>query len=370
MTSKTGKMYLYDSVYVTLKNEILGGVYQPDDSLPSEREISLRFDVDRATVRKSLSYLVKDGLIDKRAGARTKVIYGKNTAASMITSNLIGFFIIENASTSKRSRQPLYSDVLYQIEIASKQYEATILFSTVNSESAFINMISQHQFKGIVFASKTENSYIELAEKAGIKTVQIFGYISTGLTICNDNLSSGILAITHLIENGHKKIAFITGSDDYQSSKSRFVGGWSTLLSNHIQLPDEYVIEGDWEYESGYESALKLLNLGKKRPTAIYAFNDIMALGAIDAITASGFNVPADISIISTDNMSQLRTLDKKLTTTDSNIETIAKIALDYFYNSTMEIKDMHGIKIEVPVTLIKGDTVRDISKNSERNER
>jgi len=359
----SGKKYLYEIVYSTLKNEILDGVYPFGEFLPSEREISIRFGVDRATARKALALLVNDGLVEKRAGAGTKVVYRSDapvTENSSGSRNLIGFFIIEEGSVSKKITQPFYSDLFYQIECECKKFDANVIYSTLQSENDYLNIISQHHFSGVIFASKTDDSYIKYAENAGIKVAQIMGYTSCGLTICYDNIAAGMLAVNHLVEKGHRKISFITGPKDYLSSRDRFVGALGALYHHKIALPPEYVLEGNWEYESGYENAKKLIALNKKRPTAIYVFNDMMALGAIDAIIEAGLSIPKDISIISNDNMTVVRRREQKLTTTDANVEMIAKITLDYFFNSKLE--NLHGIKMVVPVTLVEGDTVADLN--------
>ncbi len=359
-----GKKYLYEIVYSTLKQEIMDSVYPYDVFLPSEKDISTRFEVDRATVRKALAFLVEDGIVEKRAGAGTKVIYRgeRTTPACLSNGRLIGFFIIEHGSSSKKITQPFYSDLFYQIENECKKYDANVIYSTIYNEAEYLNIISQRRFDGIIFASKTEDSYIQHAENAGIKVAQMLGYSSSGLTVCYDNVAAGTLAVNHLIEKGHKKIALITGPKDYQSSKDRFMGALSSMILHNIPLHSDYVLEGNWEYDSGYDCASKLLAMGEERPTAIYAFNDMMALGVIDAITNAGLSIPKDISIISNDNMNEIRRREQRLTTTDANVEKISEIALDYFFNS--RLTNLQGIKIVVPVALVEGDTVSDLNQN------
>ena len=72
-----GKKFLYEEVYETLKGEILEGVLDYGVRLPSEREISLRFSVERTTVRKALQMLVDDALVEKQPGIGTRVVFRK-----------------------------------------------------------------------------------------------------------------------------------------------------------------------------------------------------------------------------------------------------------------------------------------------------
>ncbi|WRS27863.1 GntR family transcriptional regulator [Oscillospiraceae bacterium MB08-C2-2] len=354
------KRYLYEIVYTTLKEEILEGIYPFDVFLPPERDISVRFSVDRATARKSLALLVKDGLVEKRAGAGTKVVYRKDLPPSESScGDLIGFFIIEEGSVSKKITQPFYSDLFFQVEKECRKFDANIIYSTLYNENDYLSILSQHHFTGIIFASKTDKFYIEAAENLGIKVAQIPGYSSRGLSVCYDNVAAGTHAVNHLIAKGHTKISLITGPRDYQTSRDRLAGALAALFQHGLCVPEEYVLEGDWEYESGYSIANTLLGMGHERPTSIYVFNDMMALGVIDAINEAGLNIPEDISIIGSDNMSDIRRREQKLTTTDGNVDMIAQIVLDYFFNSNLE--SMKGIKIIVPAALVEGDTVRDL---------
>ena len=357
-----GRKYLYDVVYNTLKSEILNNTYSFGIILPSEREISLRFEVDRTTVRKALEFLVSDGLVEKRAGVGTKVTYNPNRQTQLLPNGddqLVGFFIVEDSAANKKISQPFYSDLFYQVEDQCKNFSANVIYSTIKNEEDLVNMITKRRFSGIIFASRTEESYVRITEEHGIKVAQILGYNSKGLTICYDSVSAGFIAIDHLAKNGHKNIALITGPEDFHTSKDRLAGVMLALFEHDILITKTHIFVGNWEFETGYQSAMKILNF-PTRPTAIYSFNDMMALGAMQAITDSGLRVPQDISIISSDNMSILRSNEQALTTTNVNIGALAKIAIDYFFNGSSFYMD--GIKITVPVAFLEGDTVRNLN--------
>lgn len=359
-----GRKYLYEIVYSTLKEEILNGIYPYNIILPAEREISSRFQVDRATVRKALELLVNDRLVEKHAGLGTKVIYqqeAKQEAPLYFKGDdqLVGFFIVEDGVANKTISQPFYADLFYQVEDRCKGYSVNVIYSTIKNENDMVNMINKRRFSGIVFASRTDDSYIDIAREQDIKVVQILGHNNKGLSICYDSTYAGFLAVDYLIKKGHSDIALITGPNDFQTSKDRMAGVLLSMFENDLSVDKSSVFEGNWEYESGYQNTMKILAL-PKRPTAIYSFNDMMALGAIQAITDSGLKIPFDISIISSDNMSTLRASDLALTTTDVNISKLAKIAVDYFFNGSSS--HMDGMKIIVPVGFLEGDTVRDIT--------
>jgi DNA-binding LacI/PurR family transcriptional regulator len=357
---KKGRQYLYKVVYDTLKSEILEKSYSYGALLPSEREISLRFDVDRTTVRKALEMLVSDGLVEKHAGVGTCVTYVHDYKVEGILGNgsskLIGFFVVENGTVDKKIAQPFYSDLFYHVEKECKRHGANIIYSTILKVEDLLVMVSTQSFAGIIFASKVDETYVKIAEDQGIKVAQILGYCNRGLTIRYDSIAAGKMAVNHLVEKGHQNIAFITGPNDFGVSSDRLMGVLAAMNNHGLTVKKDLICEGNWEYEGGYACAKRILAL-KRDITAIYSFNDMMAIGAIQAITDEGLKVPEDISMIGNDNMSEIRLNGQLLTTIDSNVQILARVAIDYFFDDNIHY--VSGTKIIVPVTFVEGSTVR-----------
>ena len=355
-----GRQYLYEVVYKTLKSEILEGIYPHGIILPSEREISIRFDVDRTTVRRALEMLVTERLVEKRAGVGTHVIFKQDNPGftAMGNDKLVGFFVVENGSFDKKISQPFYSDLFYYVEEHCKRHSANLIYSTIKTLEDLTSMIASLGFSGIIFASKVEDDYVQLVKSRGIKVAQILGYNTHSLIIRYDSAAAGKITIDYLAERGHRNIAFITGPKDFHVTSERMMGVLLAMHNHGIPIKNDQVFEGNWEYESGYECTNKILALCE-RPTAIYAFNDMMAMGAMQAITDAGLKIPDDISIVSTDNMSKMSSGVQRLTTTDTNIPILASVATDYFFNDALQYTD--GTKIIVPISFVEGDTVKDL---------
>jgi DNA-binding LacI/PurR family transcriptional regulator len=110
---------------------------------------------------------------------------------------------------------------------------------------------------------------------------------------------AGELAAQHLLSLGHQRIAIIV---DEPQQTTRFVGFRSALLSAGIPLQKEMIQQGDSTIESGHIAARTLLT-SSHRPTAIFAANDWMAIGALEAAREAGLRVPEDLSIIGLDNV-------------------------------------------------------------------
>jgi len=122
-----------------------------------------------------------------------------------------------------------------------------------------------------------------------------------GFAIAMDDAAAAAAATDHLIGLGHRRIGFITGSDEYSLSGARLTGFRSAIRAAGLKSDDSLIGKGDFTFESGAEATRKLLALDD-RPTAIVASSDQMALAALEVARAQGLEVPRDLSIISFDD--------------------------------------------------------------------
>ncbi|MBN1897961.1 MAG: LacI family DNA-binding transcriptional regulator [Spirochaetes bacterium] len=129
-----------------------------------------------------------------------------------------------------------------------------------------------------------------------------------------DNRGGASEAVQYLIDQGHKKIAHIAGWKTVANGRDRLFGYKSTLKKNGISHKDDYIREGDFTEITGYYKMKDLLGL-KDRPTAVFAANDLMAIGAIRAVQETGLGVPGDISIVGFDDIPSAKYSNPPLTT-------------------------------------------------------
>lgn len=146
--------------------------------------------------------------------------------------------------------------------------------------------------------------------------------------IVDNSFDGGYLATQHLIEKGHTQIGVIAGKLEKTTAKSRFEGFKKAMQEANLPINPEWIMEGDFEPEDGYECMNNFFRL-KTLPTAIFCFNDVMALGAMSAITERGLNVPEDISIIGYDNIHNSRFYAPPLTTIHQSKSRLGIKALD-----------------------------------------
>ncbi len=132
--------------------------------------------------------------------------------------------------------------------------------------------------------------------------------------VVSDNKGGARLAVEHLLSLGHKRIGFITGNLHYQTAIDRLDGYKETLSHHGIPIEDELIAFGDFQHRSGYEAMRQLLAL-PRRPTAVFASNDMMAIGAIQAAGEAGLNVPSDVAVVGYDDITFASMVYPQLTT-------------------------------------------------------
>ncbi|GAA0737491.1 LacI family DNA-binding transcriptional regulator [Sphingomonas japonica] len=130
----------------------------------------------------------------------------------------------------------------------------------------------------------------------------------------------------HFIALGHRRIAIITGPRAFHSATEREQGFRAALQAAAIDLTAAYVREGDYGFDSGVAAAETLLALDR-RPTAIFASNDIMAAGVLKVATRRGIAVPADLSVAGFDGSVLARMVSPALTTVHRPLRTMASDA-------------------------------------------
>ena len=122
------------------------------------------------------------------------------------------------------------------------------------------------------------------------------------------------LAVKHLVDLGHRQIGYINGIEDWLESQNRLAGYRDVLIEHGLPVDEALIRPGDWGVDSGYRTTQDLLAL-KQRPTAIFAANDIMALGAIYAIQEAGLRVPDDVALVGYDDRDFAAWIRPNLTT-------------------------------------------------------
>ncbi|KDN17393.1 LacI family transcriptional regulator [Amycolatopsis rifamycinica] len=172
-------------------------------------------------------------------------------------------------------------------------------------------------------------------------------------TIDSDNLRGAQLATEHLLDLGHRRIAFLAGRPDLQSAELRKTGYLRALAAAGITPDEDLIRVGAYDPEVSAASAHALLT-GPDRPTAVFAANDISAIATVGAARELGLAVPDDLSVVGFDNVPESALCRPPLTTVDQPIREMGHRAI------RMLIALINGDEVErTHVTLDTGLVVR-----------
>ena len=220
----------------------------------------------------------------------------------------------------KSSTTVLYADSFYK----GRPYENPHMFDIISGSSHelrkkgyFLGLLDLDRSK-----EKAEEQIINAIQSKKADGILINGYYVTpsfdsmlSWIDTNHSLSSN-LAITHLVSLGHKKIAFVGGSDKDNIYRDRFLGYRLSLERNNLSPRDAYVIPTSSNLEEIIQHTTELLRLPEP-PDSILCFNSLIAVGVIQAIRQFRLRIPEDISIVSFDNYPYAPLITPSLTVVD-----------------------------------------------------
>lgn len=189
----------------------------------------------------------------------------------------------------------------------------------------------------LLMSPRSVNAYLPIIRALDIPTVVVESLLednASGTVPCvaSDNRGGARRGVRFLIELGHRRIAYISGTDSNQS-RLRYQGYLEALREASMQPDDELVRSGRWTWQSGHEEGAALLTLDDP-PTAIFCANDTMALGAMAALKERGHRVPDDISVMGFDDVPAAQASKPSLTTIRQPTAEMVRTALDLLMRS------------------------------------
>lgn len=172
--------------------------------------------------------------------------------------------------------------------------------------------------------------------------------------VCVDDRRATYDAVSWLIkERGHSKIGLIGVTEQFPPGARRSAAFQKALDDAAIQVNPDYLQEGDWSVESGQQAMQRLLELPQP-PTAVFALNDHMAIGAILAAQATGKRVPEDIAVVGFDDIPLSSWFTPKLTTIAQPAAEIGQQLAQAVFERIEEKVDSAGRLFDIPCEFIK----------------
>jgi DNA-binding LacI/PurR family transcriptional regulator len=195
------------------------------------------------------------------------------------------------------------------------------------TEVEFAKSLRAKRVDGVIMIpSESPEEILNPLQQAHIPTVVLEHELPNVHCIAIDDFQGGQIATRHLISLGHRRIGMIRRKPSTALSRMRYVAFQEVLQQAQISFDADLVIESEAGQASGYASMQKLLALPQP-PTAVFAHNDVLAMGAMSAIYQAGLTVPQDLSIIGYDDIIHSAYLNPPLTTVKLPIAEMGRVA-------------------------------------------
>ena len=174
-------------------------------------------------------------------------------------------------------------------------------------------------------------------------------------TVAAANASGAEQAMQHLLDLGHRRIAAITGPPGWVATEERREAYRGALAAAGIDFDPALELEADFDFEPGAQAAAVLLELDRP-PTAIFAFNDMIAIGAMRAARSRGIRIPDELSIVGFDDSPYATVVDPALTTVRQPLGEMGSTAVDLLVR-LMQQETVDTLHLEPFTHLVVRDT-------------
>lgn len=214
-----------------------------------------------------------------------------------------------------------YANIVRGVENKANEFGYTLNLCTTHAEPSrerdVVDMFTSGRVDGLILMTYYLNrEYLEKLKGQGMPFVVIDGspQDESIYSVFVNNEEAGYRAAEYLIRLGHREIAFIYGVIGSGDSEQRFLGYRRALRENGLACRGELMKRGEYQRAGGYKAARELMAM-PHRPTAVFAANDQMALGVLNAAVDLGLKVPRDLSIIGVDDIEAVSLVVPPLTT-------------------------------------------------------
>ena len=227
-----------------------------------------------------------------------------------------------------------------------------------HSRKPITEVLESDNLSGVVLTPplSDDRHVLSLIEERGLSCVRIAPMLDPdrGCTVVMDEYDAARAITDLLLRKGHRRIGFVRGPRHHLVSMRRFNGYANALGGKGLRVDPALIVEGDFSRQSGREQAAVLF---AAKPTAIFASNDEMAVGIIDAAHAAGIAIPNDISLAGFDDNAVARTVRPRLTSVRQPLEEMGEAACRLLVDRTRHSPraDQHK---QVPFQIVERESI------------
>lgn len=260
---------------------------------------------------------------------------------------------------------PMYHSIVRTVQAIARQRGYDVLIANsdhlYDNELHFIEAMMRRPVDGIIMVpfQLTNDDMTQFIDRTGVPVVTLAWptHYPTVDTVFGQDEQATYTAIKWLIETkGHQRIGFIGVSQTFSPGERRKQAYLRALAEFHLPVIPEYMLEGDFTIESGQHTMCQLLELPQP-PTAVFACNDLMAVGAVDTAREMNFRIPQDVAVVGFDNIPVTTIIRPRLTTIEQNaVEIGEQLANTLFGRIDGTITEERYV-YELPCRLIERET-------------
>ncbi len=362
-----------ESFQAQVESYLLGkievGLWKIGEKIPSERELAEELDLSRTTVRNAVLALTSRGIFERSIGQGTFV---KRPPApkgeKRPAKGTLGYVVCKERSVRKPlAGEAFYFDVFSGIEEETARSGRHTLFTYLDDfdpeeRAAFEGFLDK--VDGVVVEEARNPEFLAGLRASGVPAVLLAPTeTAEGLDLVTMDLAAGVRkAVAYLRGAGHERIAIVNGPLGLDSARVRYTA-WREAMESSGCAPDEALADGDegWSAEAGYAAAKRLMER-RGDLTAIFCANDLLAIGALSALSERGWRVPEDVSVMGFDDTELARHASPPLTTMRIHSRDMARTAARRLLER-VEDADLPAVKIEFPIDLVERKSCAEVKK-------
>ncbi len=317
--------------------------------------------VSMATVSRVIngSESVRPSTREKVMSAMTQLGYSPSSIAQSLASKLTNSVGIQVSELTGPFYGPMMSGINEELHLANKQGLITSGRSDLEREKQGIEALIRRQCDALILhVEAVSDEYLIELNKRKVPFVLVNRYIDEIAEQCItlDNLHGGYIATKHLLELGHRDIAYVTGLIWKTDTADRLSGHKKALEEAGVPFNDALYYEGDFTRESGIAAVEQLLESGQHF-SAIVCANDEMASGVLTRIREAGCQIPEEVSVMGYDDINLASYLYPRLTTIKYPIEEMAAMAAKWVLKNVYQ-QELEVIRSFTPKLVLRDSCV------------
>jgi DNA-binding LacI/PurR family transcriptional regulator len=290
--------------------------------------------VSRGTASRVLSGAanVSPAATDAVRRAAEELHYRPNLSARSLVTGRTGLVgLVVNESNDRLFSDPYFAQIARGAHAALADADVALVLGLAGDDqerSRIIDLAALRLDGLLVVHGHGDTELVSSIVTAGVPTVFAGRTVSSGWAdlwwVDSDNAAGAAAAVEHLVARGRRRIATITGAPDMVATLDRHQGWRAALVEAGVEADPTLVEGGDFSSESGY-AAMRVLLARAPDLDAVFAGNDLMALGAMQALAESGRRVPDDVAVVGFDDIPAAATSTPPLTTVAQQIERMGR---------------------------------------------